>query len=429
MSVGVPPSLAVLATGFAPWRRATLGLVTLRFRPVGVADLRCAAPVGVSPGPSGSILLEGLLLTLPAAGIALLADDRTSRTPAPPERHGCRELAVSSCLLVFVLRPDRLLGAAQDCAGTGRRARLGDAHRTASTGGRGLGGLLAGVGASLRERGLLAASSATQLPAADPLIAAVPALAGIAAGLVALRLYPFPTRLFAAAAALRRDLVPVLAIRRATRAKGAGQILLILLATSAIGTFAAAILVSLDRSADAVAWHDVARRGGYRPVRRAFRESSTLPRLPGVQGAASVNQGAVSLGSARSRRCCWPSTCSRTSPCWLPPGPGLPPELLGAGGDPLPAIVSSGSRPRARAQAGAAAVADRGGADVPGDDRPGPAHHGRRHGLGRLPTVQVGRPSWWSRASSSARLHPGTLPRRGLPRAPATRPCRHCVPC
>ena len=178
-----------------------------------------------------------------------------------------------------------------------------------------------------------------------------------------------PTRLFAAAAALRRDLVPVLAIRRATRGKGAGQVLLILMATAAIGTFAATILVSIDRSAEVVAWHDVGA-----PYRLATG-SAGLPaaldtaHLPGVEAAASASQGTITLGSAQ------PSVLLAIDMqpyaavvAGTPAVPDIPPQLLLPGSDPLPAIVSSGSRPTPGAGR-RGGHADRGRADVPRDHR------------------------------------------------------------
>jgi len=55
------------------------------------------------------------------------------------------------------------------------------------------------------------------LSGAGPLIAAVPALAAIAAGLAAVRLVPLPLRLLGRVAASGRGLVPVLALRRAVQ--------------------------------------------------------------------------------------------------------------------------------------------------------------------------------------------------------------------
>jgi putative ABC transport system permease protein len=53
----------------------------------------------------------------------------------------------------------------------------------------------------LRERGVRGASSAGGLTEADPLLAAVPALVGVAAALVVVRVLPYPMRLLAALAA------------------------------------------------------------------------------------------------------------------------------------------------------------------------------------------------------------------------------------
>ena len=55
-------------------------------------------------------------------------------------------------------------------------------------------GLAIGGAILLRDRGIRGASSTTDLTGADPFIAAVPALAGLAAGLIALRLFALPVR-------------------------------------------------------------------------------------------------------------------------------------------------------------------------------------------------------------------------------------------
>ena len=63
----------------------------------------------------------------------------------------------------------------------------------------------------LRDRGVAAVSEATDGSGVDPLIAAVPALVGIAAGILVVRLYPIPLAGVAWLAARGRGLVPMLA--------------------------------------------------------------------------------------------------------------------------------------------------------------------------------------------------------------------------
>lgn len=92
----------------------------------------------------------------------------------------------------------------------------------------------------LRRRGL------ADQQGLDPYLAAVPLLLGLAAGIVAVRLYPWPMRFLAAAAGRRRDLVPALALRRVARQPGvtAGPLLVLLLGVS-VSVFAGVMAATL----------------------------------------------------------------------------------------------------------------------------------------------------------------------------------------
>jgi putative ABC transport system permease protein len=83
----------------------------------------------------------------------------------------------------------------------------------------------------------------------DPYLAAVPLLLGLAAGILAVRIYPLPVRFLAAAAAQRRDLVPALALRRVARQPGvtAAPLLVLLLGVS-VSIFAAVMAAALSRA-------------------------------------------------------------------------------------------------------------------------------------------------------------------------------------
>jgi putative ABC transport system permease protein len=95
----------------------------------------------------------------------------------------------------------------------------------------------------LRRRGL------TDENGFDPYLAAVPLLLGLAAGILAVRIYPLPVRFLAAAAAQRRDLVPALALRRVARQPGltAAPLLVLLLGVS-VAVFAAVMAATLSRA-------------------------------------------------------------------------------------------------------------------------------------------------------------------------------------
>ena len=102
---------------------------------------------------------------------------------------------------------------------------------------------LAGIGVYLlRRRGLAGDSATEQLNEFDPYLAAVPVLLGLATGLIVLRLYPLPIKLFAWIAALRRDLVPALGFRRVARQPGTSNLpLLVLLLSVAVAVFGSII--------------------------------------------------------------------------------------------------------------------------------------------------------------------------------------------
>jgi putative ABC transport system permease protein len=100
----------------------------------------------------------------------------------------------------------------------------------------------------LRQRGLTAAGETGSVASFDPLLAAAPALSGLAAGVIALRLYPLPIRGLGWLAARRRDLVPVLGLRTIGRHPTAANLpLLVLMLTAAFGAFSSVIMSSIDR--------------------------------------------------------------------------------------------------------------------------------------------------------------------------------------
>ena len=288
--------LTTVAIGPAIVAGAALGLIVLLGSSRRRAGLGLARSRGASPGQViGATVLEGLTLTIPAALVAI-----SLALLAVP---GGVDPATLAIPLVVAVVASALLAAAIVPTATGAPA---DTGRRAGEGGRGsprrlvfellVIGLAIGGAVLLRDRGIRGASSATQLVGADPFIAAVPALAGLAAGLVALRLFRIPVAGLAAIAALRRDLVPVLAMRRTTRSGSAAPILLVLMATASVGAFSLATLAFFDRAGDAVGWQEVG--APFRIVEGSSQLSGDFDpsALPGVSavaraGATTINGG------------------------------------------------------------------------------------------------------------------------------------------
>ena len=103
----------------------------------------------------------------------------------------------------------------------------------------------------LRRRGLSGEEGAD----VDPYLAAVPVLLALAAGMVALRLYPLPVAGLSRLAARRRDLVPALGMRRVARRPGtAGVPLLVIVLAVAVAVFAAVELETIDRGRTEISW-------------------------------------------------------------------------------------------------------------------------------------------------------------------------------
>jgi len=156
---------------------------------------------------------------------------------------------------------------------------------------------------ALRERGVAGAGAASGPGTVDPFVALVPALVGVAAGIVVVRLFPFPVRALARVAAARRGLVPAYALRRLGRESSSGLILAVLMATATIATFCSVVLVTLDRAADATAWHDVG--APFRVTALASGSTGTKAGIPialpaGFDPAALPGATATAEGSTAS---------------------------------------------------------------------------------------------------------------------------------
>ena len=139
----------------------------------------------------------------------------------------------------------------------------------------------------LRQRGLTVTTPG-DAARADPLLASVPVLSGLAAGIVALRLYPLPIRALGWLAARRRDFVAVTGLRTIGRNPASANLpLLVLLLTAAFGAFSSVIASSLDRGQVVASYQDVGADYRLQEVGIGVLAPSLKPAdIPGVQAVA-----------------------------------------------------------------------------------------------------------------------------------------------
>ena len=335
--------LAVVGLGLLSIALATLAVVAT----VSSGRRRSVAWLLRARGASGTQLLavtglEAALLALPAVGLALLMAvlllplGSMPRTLAP----AALVWAALTAILLAIVSRSRGTQAAEP----GRASRPGG--RSSARRLMGEAALVFGAAGGawlLRERGISGASSVTELAGADPLIAAVPALVGVAAGVLAMRIYPLPTRLLAGLAARRRDLLPVLAVRRTTRGGSSALVLLLLVVTASLGTFAAATLTHLERAAELGAWHALGAEFRLRSPTLALPATLDESQLPGVESAARASLRSVGTDRGTSWLLALDTTAYQQVSAGTPVEVQLPGDLLATDpGGIVPAIVSPG---------------------------------------------------------------------------------------
>jgi len=351
--------LGLLAAYAARWRSALAVLSVVAIGPIVAAALAigmAAVQIGRRRRPAltilrrrgastvqliGGTLAQGILLAVPAAllgaGLAVVAF-----------RDGSIQASLIAAALVAAGTLALFVGAIAPAV----RSPLRDSSRDTLTARRasprrlvteGIVVAMAVLGVVLlRQRGVLGGSSAGELPSADPFIAAVPVLVGVAAGLLVIRLLPIPMVGLARVAAWRRDLVPVLALRRVTRSGGGIPILIVLLAVASFGAFASATIVHLDRAAEAVGWQEVG--APFRVTTPAARLPSDLDgaSLPGVEAAAPAFQSGITLGTTPVQLLAPDLAAYREVVRDTPAAAAVRPEIVGPPGSSIPAIVSTG---------------------------------------------------------------------------------------
>lgn len=334
--------LTVVAIGPAAAAIAALGLIATiaarRRRPA----LALVRGRGATLGQIvRAVFLEGFVITVPALGLAVLA--ATLLIPA-----GSNRATIAAATIVAAATLALLIATAVPGAMAAIQGREGDPPRGPGARRLVLDAvviILASVGAYLlRERGVRGTSSTGTLTGADPLIAAVPALAAIAVGLAAIRLVPLPLRLLGRAAGAGRGLVAMLAFRRAVQGGTTSAVLVVLLAAASIGAFSSAALVHLDRAAEAGSWHDVGAPYRVNDPFGALPVALDPAALPGVRSVANAAATEVRIG-LRNLRIQFISLDAAAYDAMVrgtPGDPGLPAQLLTPDAGPVvPIAISS----------------------------------------------------------------------------------------
>ena len=300
----------------------------------------------------GAQLGEGLLLTVPAVALGGIA----ALTLVSARPSGLSLVAIAgvaggaTALLMAIALPVA-------------RGRLGQLERTDASVGRvsvrrlifeALVAVVAIGGVYLLRRRGLGGETATSA-GFDPFLAAVPVLAGLAAGLIVLRLYPLPIRLFSWIASLGRGFVAAFALRRVGRQPGANNLpLLVLLLTVAVGVFSSVLLTTIERGQSSTAWQQIGAAYRARVTFGELPDDLDLQKVPGVEAAARAYlapgvtfdmNGSDNLITLDAVEASQMEGVTRGTPAdpHLPRGLLDPPTAANAGTEqaPVPAIVSS----------------------------------------------------------------------------------------
>lgn len=235
---------------------ALVAMVVVRRRATAISLLRGR---GAS---TGQLLLaqalEGVVIVTPTAIVAIaLGLAATRDRPLDATLAGAVGIAVAGVLLPIAATVPFARGRATiGAVAAGRPEVVGRRTRTRRLVLDGTVIVLAAIAVvSLRTRGL---GDGLGPVAIDPLLAAVPVLIAVAAGLVLLRLYPVPLHLIAAVAARGRGLIPTFPLWGAARqSRVAALPLLVILVATAMGAFSAVVLETVDRGQVLASWRAI----------------------------------------------------------------------------------------------------------------------------------------------------------------------------
>ena len=241
----------------------------------------------------GWLLREAALVVLPAAVAGWLLHRLLPGRPDPGVVFGVGAVPLAVAAAALLAVPAAALLALRRAGrrhGAGRpeltRQRPGPVRLTAELAVL----LLAGLGVLLlHQRGLTGAFGTGSAP--DPYLSAVPVLIGVAAGLLALRLYPWPLRVLGALTARRRGVVGFLGLARAGRVAPATALpVLVLVLAVAVGGFAGAVSGSVAVARDTATVREV---GADLRVAADGMSDATVAEVravPGVTAVAAVSR-------------------------------------------------------------------------------------------------------------------------------------------
>lgn len=204
--------------------------------------------------------------------------------------------------------------------------------------------LLAALGVGLiHRRGL-------SLAGVDPYLSAVPVLLAMAAGLLALRLLPWPVRLLAEMARRLRGAVAFVGLARVGRAApGAALALLVLVLAVAVGGFAGAVNDSVEQARGLAAVQEVGAHVRLEGDTLPAGSVAAVAQLPDVTGVVPVSRGGTlsdAAGRARGRSIQGPVVVAVDAPAFqdllaaLGVAARLPPDVVAASpGGTVPALA------------------------------------------------------------------------------------------
>ncbi|MFI6645177.1 hypothetical protein [Streptomyces sp. NPDC050504] len=152
--------------------------------------------------------------------------------------------------------------------------------------------LAAGGVVALRSRGLGTGP--------DPVLAAVPALLGLATVVLLVRCYPLPVRAAARWCARRRGAVPLIALSRAAKdAPARGLALLVLVLTLATAVFGSMVAGTVSEGRRAAAGWESGADASFVGARANPEVARRLARAPGVRHTVTVDRAGAELTGAR----------------------------------------------------------------------------------------------------------------------------------
>jgi putative ABC transport system permease protein len=309
---GAQAILAVVAVGPAVAAIAAVALASTLAQRRRTASQRAWRARGAGgPTLSAALLAESAVVALPAAVLGAIIALVLVAGPTGPSVIAAGLVGLVSIIVLSAPAIRQALSASQPWTGVDQRTGATDTPETSPEQGPGLPGrrrlvlegLIVGLAAAasliLRERGarsggLTAGDAAVGI---DPMAVVAPTLTGLAAALIAVRFMSLPLRALAALSATRRSLVPMLGSIRAARGASASRpILLVVLLTTAAGTFAGVTLDQVDRRADAVGWQTAGaslRASAYPGT--ALPSANEMATHPGIEAAAGAYEGQATI--------------------------------------------------------------------------------------------------------------------------------------